>query len=141
VRQNDPKFGELARLRIDLDRPAMLLDDDVVTNGQAKSSPFISRLCRKKRIEQLLLHFGGIPVPLSRILSSILSPLAADFRQRGRLLQKKEAPVFWSGLFFYSLVRNQISATRAIIMPTIITVPKSPLCGDSEKPTSQRDAW
>ena len=34
-RQNDPKFGELTGLRIDLYRPAMLLDDDVVTNGQA----------------------------------------------------------------------------------------------------------
>jgi hypothetical protein len=32
--QHDLKFGELARLRIDLNRPAMLLDDDVVTNGQ-----------------------------------------------------------------------------------------------------------
>ena len=29
------KFGELAGLRIDLYRPAMLLDDDVVTDGQA----------------------------------------------------------------------------------------------------------
>jgi hypothetical protein len=34
-RQNDPKFGELTGLRIDLNSPAMLLDDDVVTNGQA----------------------------------------------------------------------------------------------------------
>ena len=34
-RQNDPKFGELTGLRIDLYRPAMLLDDDVVTDGQA----------------------------------------------------------------------------------------------------------
>ena len=29
------KFGELAGPRIDLYRPAMLLDDDVVTDGQA----------------------------------------------------------------------------------------------------------
>ena len=28
-------LGELTGLRIDLNRPAMLLDDDVVTNGQA----------------------------------------------------------------------------------------------------------
>ena len=35
ARQNDPKFGELAGLGIDLYRPAMLLDDDVVTDGQA----------------------------------------------------------------------------------------------------------
>ena len=34
----------------------MLLDDDVVTNGQAQPSPFTGRLGRKERIEQLLLH-------------------------------------------------------------------------------------
>ena len=33
ARQNDPEFGECAGLRIDLYRPAMLLDDDVVTAG------------------------------------------------------------------------------------------------------------
>ena len=33
TRQNNPDFGELPRLRIDLNRPAMLLDDDVVTDG------------------------------------------------------------------------------------------------------------
>ena len=58
-RQNDPKFGELARLCIDLYSPAMLLDDDVVTDGEAQPSPFTSRLCRKERVEQLVLHFGG----------------------------------------------------------------------------------
>ena len=36
----------------------MLLDDDVVTNGQAKPGPFTGRLCRKERIEQLLPHLG-----------------------------------------------------------------------------------
>jgi hypothetical protein len=36
----------------------MLLDDDVVTNGKAQPSSFAGRLCRKERIEQLLLHFG-----------------------------------------------------------------------------------
>jgi hypothetical protein len=35
TRQDDPKFGELTGLRIDLYSPAMLLDDDVVTDGQA----------------------------------------------------------------------------------------------------------
>ena len=32
ARQNDFKFGELTGLRIDVDRPAMLLDNDVVTD-------------------------------------------------------------------------------------------------------------
>ena len=36
----------------------MLLDDDVVTDGQAQPSPFTGRLCRKERVEQLLLHLG-----------------------------------------------------------------------------------
>jgi hypothetical protein len=40
TRQNDPELGEFARLSIDLNRPAMVLDDDVVTNGEAKPSPF-----------------------------------------------------------------------------------------------------
>ena len=34
ARQNNPEFGEVARLGVDLYGPAMLLDDDVVTNGQ-----------------------------------------------------------------------------------------------------------
>jgi hypothetical protein len=42
-RQNDPELGELARLRIDISRPAVLLDDDVVTDGQAKAGPFSKR--------------------------------------------------------------------------------------------------
>ena len=44
--------------RIDLYRPAMLLDDDVVTNGQAQPSPFTGRLGRKEWVEQLLPHLG-----------------------------------------------------------------------------------
>ena len=36
----------------------MLLDDDVVTNGQAEPSPFTGRLGRKEWVEQLLLHLG-----------------------------------------------------------------------------------
>ena len=55
-RQNDPDFRELARLRIDLNRPAMLLDDDVVTDGQAKPSAFSGGLGREERVEHLLLH-------------------------------------------------------------------------------------
>jgi hypothetical protein len=58
ARQNDPKFGEFAGLRIDLNRPTMLLDDDVVTDRQAQPSPFTGGLCRKERVEQLLLHLG-----------------------------------------------------------------------------------
>ena len=37
----------------------MLLNDDVVTNGQAQPSPFTGGLCRKERVEQLLLHLRG----------------------------------------------------------------------------------
>ena len=43
-------------MRIDLYGTAVLLDDDVVTNGQAKPSPFTGRFCRKERVEQLFLN-------------------------------------------------------------------------------------
>jgi len=52
----------------------MLLDDDVVPDGQAELSPFTGRLCRKEPVEQLLLHLRGYAVPLSRILISTLLP-------------------------------------------------------------------
>jgi CIC family chloride channel protein len=42
--QGDSDLSELARLRINLNRPAMLLDDDVVTDGEAKSSALASAL-------------------------------------------------------------------------------------------------
>ena len=34
--QHDPDFRELARLRIDLDHAAMLLDDDIVTEWKGR---------------------------------------------------------------------------------------------------------
>ena len=46
--------------------PRMLLDDDVVTDGQAKPSPFSSRFCREEGIEHLLPDLGrnaGAVVP------------------------------------------------------------------------------
>ena len=36
----------------------MLLDDDVVADGQAKPGAFSGRLGREERIEHLLLHLG-----------------------------------------------------------------------------------
>ena len=45
ARKNDLDFSELAGLRIDLDRPRMLLHDDVVSDGQAEASTLASRLC------------------------------------------------------------------------------------------------
>src|SRR5579862_401817 len=57
--QNNPKFGELAGLGIDLYRPAMLLDDDVMADGKTQPGAFTGRLCREERIEHLFLHVGG----------------------------------------------------------------------------------
>ena len=65
---------ELARLRIDLNRPAMLLDDDVVTDGQAKPVPSPTGLVVKNGLNIFSFTSGGMPVPLSRILISTLSP-------------------------------------------------------------------
>ena len=56
TRQDDPDFGELPRLRVDLNRPAMLLDDDVMADGETKPCPFSGRLGREERIEDLFLH-------------------------------------------------------------------------------------
>jgi hypothetical protein len=43
---------------INLDRDAMLLDDDVVTYGKAKSGALASGLRREERIEDPLLYLG-----------------------------------------------------------------------------------
>src|SRR5262249_9431012 len=51
ARKNNPDFSELTGLRIDLYRPRMLLDDDVVSDGQAKARAFPSGFCREEGIE------------------------------------------------------------------------------------------
>src|SRR5262249_14160490 len=43
---------------IDLYRPGMLFDDDVVSDGQAKASALSSRFCREEGIEHLFLYLG-----------------------------------------------------------------------------------
>ena len=53
-RQNDPDFREFAGLRIDLDRAAMLLDDDVVTNRKTEASSLSGWLSREEGIEHFL---------------------------------------------------------------------------------------
>ena len=73
----------------------MLLDDDVVTNGQAKAGPFTCRLGRKEGVEQLLLHLGrdaGAVVadpyfdPIAKVLGRgserwlVIAPLASALR-------------------------------------------------------------
>jgi hypothetical protein len=58
TRQDDPELGELAGLRIDLNRPAMLLDDDVVADREAKPGAFASWLGCEERVEQFVFHLG-----------------------------------------------------------------------------------
>ncbi len=64
--EDNPKFGELAGLRIDLYRPTMLLDDDVVTDGQAQPSPFTGSLAaptipqRTQAPRNTLLTLSGV---------------------------------------------------------------------------------
>jgi hypothetical protein len=55
TRQNNADLSVLSGLAIDLYRPRMLFDNDVMTDGQAEPSPFTSGLCRKERAEKLLL--------------------------------------------------------------------------------------
>ena len=52
----------------------MLLDNNVVADGEAKTGAFSGRFRREKWIEHLFFHVGGMPVPLSRILISTRSP-------------------------------------------------------------------
>src|SRR6266404_8327517 len=56
--QNDPELGEFARLRFDLDRPAMLFNDDAIAQREAKAGSLAGGFCRKERIEHLFLHLG-----------------------------------------------------------------------------------
>src|SRR5262245_20841386 len=56
--QNNPDFGELARLCIDFDRTSVLLDDYVVADRQAKAGAFPRRLGREEWLKHLFLHVG-----------------------------------------------------------------------------------
>src|SRR5262249_42958555 len=56
ARKNDPDFGKLAGLRFYFNRPAMLLDDDVVADGEAKAGPFSCGFRGEERIEHLFFH-------------------------------------------------------------------------------------
>src|SRR5262245_26227507 len=56
ARQNNRDFGELAQLGIDFDCACMLLDDDVVADGEAKAGAFSSRFGRKERVEHLFFY-------------------------------------------------------------------------------------
>ena len=56
--QNNSDLRELAGKGIDLNRASMLLDDDVVTNGQAKASALSGWLGCEERVEHLIPDFG-----------------------------------------------------------------------------------
>ena len=48
-------------LGLDFNRPAMLLHDDIVTDGEAKAGPFSGWLGGEERIENLFLYLGRNP--------------------------------------------------------------------------------
>src|SRR6185369_8492077 len=56
ARKNDPEFGELTGPGVDLDRSAVLLHDNVVTEGKPEPRPFTGRLGGEKRIEYFFFH-------------------------------------------------------------------------------------
>ncbi len=58
ARQHDPELGEFAGLGLDLDRAAVLLDDDVVAEREAETGAFAGRLGGEERIEDLVAHLG-----------------------------------------------------------------------------------
>jgi hypothetical protein len=58
ARQNNPDLCELARLCIDFDETGVLLDDDVVADGEAKASAFSSGFGREEGVEHLFFNIG-----------------------------------------------------------------------------------
>ena len=71
----------------------MLLDDDVVANGQAEPSPFTSWFGRKERVEQLLLHLGrdaGAVVADSYFDPVALAPVLQDSSVKGVALPRNQ---------------------------------------------------
>jgi hypothetical protein len=64
----------------------MLLDDDVVTDGEAKARALAGRLCREERSEQPLLHIGpnASAIVANRDLDAVAEALGR--RSKGRLI-------------------------------------------------------
>src|SRR5215475_11796312 len=58
TRQNNPDLSILAELAVDFNKPGMLLDNDVVTDGQAEASTLSGWFSREEGIEQLLPLLG-----------------------------------------------------------------------------------
>src|SRR5689334_5429244 len=58
ARQHHDKLCEIAGLGRNIDRSAMLLDDDVVSHRKAETRPLAGRLGGEERVEHLLLHLG-----------------------------------------------------------------------------------
>jgi hypothetical protein len=58
ARQSNDDFGELAGLRIDLDRAAMLFDNDIVTYRKAEAGTFSRWFGRKEGIEHFVFDLG-----------------------------------------------------------------------------------
>src|SRR6516225_3721178 len=54
TRQNNADLSVLAGLAVDLYKPGMLLDDDVMTDRQTEASAFTGWLRREERIEHLV---------------------------------------------------------------------------------------
>src|ERR1700722_1188277 len=57
-RQDDDELRERARLGLDLDPAAVLLDDDIVTHRQTEPGAFAGRLGREERVEHLVPYLG-----------------------------------------------------------------------------------
>src|SRR5437868_10742167 len=58
TRQAQDELGELPRLAVDRDRPAMLLRDDVVADREAEAGALAGWLGGEERLEQLVAVLG-----------------------------------------------------------------------------------
>ena len=73
-RQSHRELGEVADFAIDRDGAAVLLRYDLVADRQPKPSALAGWLGREERLEQFILFSRGMPMPLSRTRTSMLSP-------------------------------------------------------------------
>ena len=64
TRQHCPNLRKLSELRVDIDRTTMLLDDDVMSDGEPKAGALSGRLCRKERLKHLFSHVGRDAGPI-----------------------------------------------------------------------------
>src|SRR5215510_8702790 len=82
ARQDDPDLGECTGLAVDLDRSGVLLDHDVVADGEAEAGAFAGRLGGEEGVEHLLPYLGRNAGAV--VADADLHAIAQAFRRSGQ---------------------------------------------------------